>query len=84
MTADLPGFDLGPAGAALHAQLIDLAERRIFPPCAEDPDAWFDPRRLKAAAAACLPCPALEWCGAAGEEQRERFGTWGGVVREAS
>lgn len=62
-----------------------LADQGGRPPCADDPERWFEggPVRLAEAAQACGPCLLLVVCGAAADEVGERFGVWGGRDRTA-
>ena len=70
---------------ALDRALLDLAERGARPPCGHrwSGDLWLsdDAGDRRQAAVLCRPCPVLEACAAAGDEQREAFGVWGGVDR---
>lgn len=72
------------AAARLQSRLLELAQFRTFPPCVGNADAFFDggPDRLAAAAMLCRRCPVRAECAAAADEQGERWGVWGGRVRE--
>jgi hypothetical protein len=61
--------------------LLELAERREYPPCLSDPERWtgdsYDARC--AAALDCAPCPVLGPCRDA--DEGEAWGMFGGVDR---
>lgn len=72
---------MGPAARALRDAVADL---RTPLPCTQRPDAVFDrPARTLARIAVwwCAECPVQQLCGAAGEENREVWGVWGGLDR---
>lgn len=61
-----------PAWQRLNAALIG-----VNPPCADDPDQWFE-KDSGPAIAACRPCPARTACGEYAAAAGERSGVWGG------
>lgn len=71
-------YDLGNVLADYH----DRTERL---PCQTgDSERFFEgtPDELLAASLECRPCPVKSLCAAAADELDEKFGVWGGTVRD--
>lgn len=49
------------------------------PPCAADPERWFDPRDRVIALGACLSCPVRRACASEALRTGATWGTWAGV-----
>jgi len=72
----------------LGRALLEIADQGRATPCqGRRRDRWTsdDATQRAWAATVCrgLNCPMLEECGAAADEQDERFGVWGGRDRTA-
>lgn len=71
------------AQGRLDYALRDLADCGQQPPCAYDPEAWFEgsPEDRAHAAELCRRCPLLDLCAAVVAElpARLRIGVWAGV-----
>ena len=77
------------APEVLASALTELAEQGRATPCqARRRNRWTsdDAEERAWAASVCLTlaCPVLEECGAAADQQDERFGVWGGRDRTAA
>ncbi len=77
------------AAEALSIALLELAEQARATPCqGRRRDRWTsesaEDRAWAATVCVTLACPVLEECGAAADEQDERFGVWGGRDRTAA
>ncbi len=76
--------------AELSLALLELADHGQRTPCQSSRrrDRWTsdDAAERAWAAAVCLTlgCPVLTECGAAADQQDERFGVWGGRDRTAA
>lgn len=72
----------------LTRALVVLAAAGGRPPCGEygGHDLWFsdDPDEWQLAIDRCHVCPVLVACGAAADEQDERWGVWAGVRRTST
>jgi len=66
--------------AAVQALVLD---HQIIP-CGLDPGPWFgdSPDERAEAAERCSGCAVLDLCAAAADENREKWGVWGGVDRQ--
>lgn len=51
----------------------------VPPPCAAQPERWFDPHNRHYAQAECLICPRRQWCATQALEHQATFGMWAGV-----
>jgi WhiB family redox-sensing transcriptional regulator len=67
----------------------ELARRHALParrlPCQTgDPERFFEGTAddLLAAAGECRPCPVIDLCGAAADESDEKWGVYGGAIRD--
>jgi len=74
------------AAEVLGRALLELAEQGRATPCqGRRRDRWTsdhaEERAWAASVCVTLACPVLEECGAAADEQDERFGVWGGRDR---
>jgi len=65
---------------AVQALVLD---HRVIP-CGPDPEPWFavTPDERAEAAERCGGCAVLDLCSAAADENREKWGVWGGVDRQ--
>lgn len=75
----------GGAQARPFASFQMRAEVRLFQtghelPCHEDPDLFFDPRRMRTAAKKCADCPFRGRCGYNAVAMGATHGIWGGVI----
>lgn len=73
---------------ALDAALVTMAAEGLRPRCAEhtDRNLWTseDADDRDEAARLCGPCPVLELCGAAADEERDVHTVRGGIDRRPS
>jgi len=81
--------DVMTAAESLSLALFELAERGSLTPCqGRRRDRWTSDdaadRAWAASVCVTLACPMLEECGAAADQQDERFGVWGGRDRTAA
>lgn len=70
--------------AALPAWQRLCAALSVYqPPCASEPDLWWDTDReaVEAALYGCQRCQVLEPCQRYAEAADERFGVWGAIDR---
>ncbi len=73
-----------PTAAQPAWERLSLALLDYEPPCAAQPDLWWDtdPEAVSAAASACQHCRVLTLCGAYAATANEPAGVWAGRDRE--
>jgi WhiB family redox-sensing transcriptional regulator len=67
-----------PVRAETAWQLLSRALVDYTPPCANDPELWFDSTECETAIRHCRNCPAQLACANYALAARERDGVWGG------